>query len=98
MMLDIGKLENTRESFMEHFEDVSLVFDRYYKYTFTFKAVIPTPENTYILYLDVGGVSDYIYKMEVISEFSKNYAALDGYAARLHNTANREIVAEFNDW
>ena len=64
----------TKEQVLDILEDIPLIFDYYYKYTFTFKGDLG--EGVTVL-VDVGGCSDDIYRMEVSSIFEEDIKHLD---------------------
>lgn len=52
----------TREEFIAKYGDVKVTFDRYYKYTFSFSG---TCDNGNDIFVDVGGGSEDIYRLDV---------------------------------
>lgn len=66
----------TKEEVLEKYGDVPLIFDHYYKFVFTFAALVA--EGT-VLRVSVGGGSDDIYKMMVDSNTSVKLNETDYY-------------------
>ena len=55
----------SREEFMEKYGDVMVVFDGYYKYTFTYKG---DTQDGLTVYVSCGGSADEIYRREVVPD------------------------------
>ncbi len=72
----------TYNEFIEKYGDVKVKFSSYYKYIFTFRAVLP---NDSILTVSVGGDSSDIYRMEVNANDEDTVRSLEPYAGAVYN-------------
>lgn len=54
----------TRQEFYEKYGNVNVIFASYYKYTFTYSAILP---NGNLLTCGYGGTNEQIYRHEVVS-------------------------------
>jgi hypothetical protein len=69
----------TKKEFIKLYGDVIVKFTSYYKYTFTYKAVLP---NGDILLVGYGGAGEDIYKHEVEADCEESLLSLDPYEGR----------------
>lgn len=69
-----------KSEFLEKYGDVKVKFDSYYKYSFGFKAIL---SNGDVLTVEVGGHSDYIYRMEVVADLEETITSLDPYSGQV---------------
>lgn len=67
----------TREEFYEKYGDVKVRFSHYYKFTFTFAAVLPDGNK---LTCDFGGNANDIYRYDVDATVEVSIASLEPYA------------------
>jgi len=72
-------MEITKNEFMKLYGDVIVKFTSYYKFTFTYKAVLP---NGDILLVGYGGAAEDIYKYEVEADCEESVLSLDPYEGR----------------
>src|SRR5271157_405540 len=72
--------ELTSEYVREHFKDILLTFEHYYKYVFTFIGYITIePHKDYKIIAKYGGDSDDIYRFEVDMHKPEKMMELDSY-------------------
>lgn len=55
-------MKTSKQDFISMYGGAKMVFCSYYKYTFTFKGVLPSGDD---IWCSVGGDSDDIYRLEV---------------------------------
>ena len=71
----------TKEEFIEKYGDVEVSFSSYYKFTFTYKAIL---EDGSTVFVDFGANSEDIYRHEVTSTGVETIKALDPYAGSVY--------------
>ena len=64
----------SKAEFIERYGSVMVRFHSYYKYSFTFKAALDDGAE---LRVEVGGISDDIYRMEVVADYPEAVKDLD---------------------
>lgn len=64
----------TKDKFLELYGDVKVKFASYYKFAFTYKAILP---NGDILRVGCGGAGDDIYRHEVEADCEETVSSLD---------------------
>jgi len=83
----------TKEEFIKKYGDVKVRFFDYYKYVFTFKAMLPDGNK---LICSVGGDADDIYKLEVSDE-EISVRELDPNSGMVYSK-DGVILGSFYDW
>ncbi len=86
-------MELTRAEFYAKYGEVEVTFSSYYKYTFTFSALLPDGK---LLSVDYGGSSDGIYRYEVTPGHKTTVTSLYPYAGRVYE--NGKEVESFYDF
>lgn len=83
----------TKIEFIQHYKDIPVVFDNYYKYTFTFKGTLSNGDT---ITCSCGGVSDDIYRFEVISGKEILISTLDPYKGSIIRDGKE--LDDFYEW
>ena len=79
-----------KNEFYTKYGDVEVKFSGYYKYVFTYDAVLPSGQRLRVWY---GGDSGEIYKHDVTADEYRSVRSLCPYAGYIHS--GEEIVEEF---
>jgi hypothetical protein len=83
-------MEITKDEFMKLYGDVLVRFTSYYKYTFTYKAVLP---NGDILRVGYGGAGEDIYRHEVEANCEEYVLSLNPYEGKC--LRGEEVIHSF---
>jgi len=83
----------TKEEFLEKYGEVVVKFDSYYKYTFTYKAIL---DDGSALLVSYGGNPDDIYRHEVSHDDVIQVSVLDPFAGEVYK--NHELTEFFYDY
>lgn len=78
----------TREEFYAKYGDVEVTFSSYYKFTFTYSAILPDGNRLTVGY---GGNSEEIYRHEVVSGGSEILSTLHPYTGSVFDACGNEI-------
>ncbi len=84
----------TKDEFLNKYAGVLVTFSHYYKYTFTFKAVLPDGTRLSVGY---GGNHDEIYRYELVNNEQIKIGALDPYTGSVYKD-NGEEIESFYDY
>ena len=82
----------TREEFYAKYGDVEVTFSSYYKFAFTYAAILPDGKR---LTVGFGGNSDDIYRHEVTATGVENVSQLEPYTGAVFD--GTEEVESFYD-
>lgn len=83
----------TKAEFMSKYGKAEVVFDSYYKYTFSFKGNLPDGKT---IIIQVGGDSDDIYKLDVVVGQIEIVEKLHPAAGGIYD--GKTLLEEFNEW
>ena len=83
----------TKDEFIEKYGDVEVSFSSYYKFTFTYEAIL---EDGSIVFVDFGATSEAIYRHVVTRTGVETIKALDPYAGTVYKDGIK--VESFYDY
>ncbi len=78
----------TLDEFYEKYGDVKVVFDSYYKYSFTYTGKTPEGHSISVIY---GGDSDAIYRHDVSCGCEQSISSLMPYAGTVYDEEKNKI-------
>jgi len=81
----------TQQEFMKKYGSTKVVFERYYKYSFTYKGDFPDGST---IVVSCGGSADDIYKHEVVADQPECIAAIDPTSGTVYGSMG-ETLEEF---
>lgn len=78
----------TKEEFLQKYGDVEVIFEHYYKYTFSFSATLPDGSK---LSVDIGGVVSDIYKKDICANSPEKVSILDPCSGSVYDKTGKEV-------
>ena len=84
----------TRDEFIEKYGDVVVTFSHYYKYTFTFKTVLP---NGMILSVGYGGDHHDIYRYDLVNNEQIRVEDVYPYVGSVYEDGGK-VLESFYDY
>lgn len=83
----------SKEDFINKYGNITVKFARYYKYCFTYGAVLPNGDKISVTF---GGDSSDIYREEVISDEERLVSDLDPFSGVVLDANNKELTSFYD--
>lgn len=85
----------TPEEFRTKYANVVVKFSSYYKFSFTYKAVL---DNGNTLTVSCGGNADDIYRLEVVNDEEVTVSKLSPYVGDVFDKITGSVIETFYDY